>query len=143
MPLLPETHLTTDLFDVSGFATLKEKGGVTPINIIHETDKMEVLLEWEQAGFFSQFGAFNGWVYRASVYVQDLGPGADLPITQKDILFKGGPDPQNYSEPIDLPSLPASTYRITVTLNFYDPTFAYSPWHSFEEMGIIEVIKSF
>jgi hypothetical protein len=141
-----ETPFPANLFAGSIIAVEHEHGGVAPQTIIRTDQSWAVNVSWTTTGLVTGMIA-GSW--HLHVYLESIGPGADLDLT--DAINPGhiipltpGISPVNYFVHFDVlagtvTAPPAGIlYKLAVTLTYFDASGAPGPMAAFEEGPLLQ-----
>ena len=141
-----ETPFPANLFAGSIIALEHEHGGVAPQTIIRTDQSWAVNVSWTTTGLVTGMIA-GSW--HLHVYLESIGPGADLDLT--DAINPGhiipltpGISPVNYFVHIDvlagtvIAPLAGILYKLAVTLTYFDASGAPGPMAAFEEGPLLQ-----
>src|SRR5215212_6670152 len=141
-----ETPFPANLFAGTITAVEHEHGGVAPQTIIRTDQSWAVNVSWTTTGLAT--GMIAG-AWHLHVYLESIGPGADLDLT--DAINPGhiipltpGISPVNYFVHFDVlastvTAPPAGIlYKLAVTLTYFDASNAPGPMAAFEEGPLLQ-----
>ncbi len=141
-----ESHFPSSVYAISGSAQIQEgpappppaPAPLPPTNILHGNQPASFLFEWTQTGWGAEILAGT---WRLNVYFERMGPEegpASPPSTT--VSFNNTPG-HTYTGKIDITGLlDPGVYRVVVTLALYSPSGNITPLHSFEDLGILQVV---
>jgi hypothetical protein len=140
-------------------AAIVELGGTPPlnaINIVHRSQllggQVVVQVQWALSGLIANLGMWNPSCFFAlRLYMEQMGPGEGpgVPNPPNVLVVQGPPlisGPYNHG-PINIPippNTPVGVYRLTLTLNFFNPLGTNSIFHAYEDFSprLLEVVQN-
>ena len=141
-----ETPFLEPVFSGTITSVQHEHGGADPQSIIRTDQSWAVNINWTTTGLAT--GMITG-AWHLHVYLESIGPGADLDLVDTDagqhiIPLTPGVSPINYFVHFDVPAgrVPAppagSLYKLAVTLTYFDATGAPGPMAAFQEGPLLQ-----
>jgi len=150
------TPTNLDLFNGTITASVHEHDappGAPPLTIIRTDQRWALSIRWQTTGLMT---GMIGGQWHLHVFLESLGPGADLDLTdtatpgvQEHLIdLNPGPSPVNYSVHFDVPAgrvnipdpVPAAgrLYKVIVSLTYRELTGAPGPVAGYVEGPILQ-----